>query len=580
MPARVRRARDERRGERAAGDPDERVTAAEARSGVGSGGVAWHGAERAPPGAGAPPGSWRLDVAPHSAHPRARDARAVRLGAIATVQDAADEQRLFARLNGRPAVKLSIQKQPTANTIEVIDAVRARLATLRAEGAVPGNVRLREVNDQSVYIRQAVSGVTSSTIVGGALGVLAIALFLVSWRQTLVIVVALPLVVLLTLLAMGVGGLTLNLFSLGGLALGLGQAADSAIVMLENVTRRIREGAGDDAPELTPERARALARTAAREVTGSIVTGTGANLVSVLPFLLVSGLAALLFRELILVITFATLAAVLVAVTLVPMLAARLVRRELLAERRRGERRRPARRRGAPAGAARWTRCAAWTRASAGGTRAGSRGRCGTAGSPWAWRRRCSAARCSSPAPSAASSCRRWTTAACAWTCASRPAPPVLRADSITQRVERIVGGRPAVATQFAVAGGAIYSRAAVENATRSTIDVQLVGPEARELSTDEWIAGLRRPSSASRWPACACSCARAACAGCARRAAAATWSSSSPATTCPRSSSSASGWSAALQGVPGLAGVQAEPAGGRPEYRVKVDRRAPRRSA
>ena len=540
-------------------------------SGGGGGGTASSAAP--PPGAGGAAGVLALTSRPTALTRVLGDARAVRLGDIATVQDAADEQRLFARLNGRPAVKLSIQKQPTANTIEVIDAVRARLATLRDEGAVPGNVQLREVNDQSVYIRQAVRGVTSSTLVGGALGVLAIALFLVSWRQTLVIVVALPLVVLLTLLAMGVGGLTLNLFSLGGLALGLGQAVDSAIVMLENVTRRIREGAGDDASRLTPERAQALARSAAREVTGSIVTGTGANLVSVLPFLLVSGLAALLFRELILVITFATLAAVIVAVTLVPMLAARLVRRELLAERRRGER--------SARGASPWR--ARWERAMDALRRVD--GRVGG----WYARRLETTLR------------HRWLTVGVAAalfggtllvarTLGSEfvpqvddgrvrvdvrfsPGTAVLRADSLTQRVERLVGGRPAVATQFAVAGGAIYSRAAVENATRSTIDVQLVGPEARELSTDEWIAGLRRALASEPLAGVRVLVRKSGVRGLRTSSRGGNVEFVVAGDDLPTLLELGERMERALQGVPGLSGVQAEPAGGRPEYRVKVDR-------
>jgi multidrug efflux pump subunit AcrB len=140
-------------------------------------------------------------------------------------------------------VKLSIEKQPAANTTDVIDAVRARLAELRADGTIPGNVTVDAVNDQSVYIRDAVSGVSSSALLGGGLAILAIAFFLASWRQTVVILVTMPLVVLITFLLMRASGITLNLFSLGGLALGIGQAVDSAIVVLENVTRKQREAA-------------------------------------------------------------------------------------------------------------------------------------------------------------------------------------------------------------------------------------------------------------------------------------------------------------------------------------------------
>ncbi len=524
------------------------------------------------------------------------DPRTVRLGDIATVRDASDEQRLFARLNGRPAVKLSIQKQPAANTIEVVDAVNARVAELRAEGVIPGNVRVSAVNDQSVYIRDAVRGVTSSTLVGGVLAVVAIALFLTSWRQTVVIAVAVPLVVLLTLLMMGAGGLTLNLFSLGGLALGLGQAVDSAIVMLESVTRTIREGAGrrpddaasdgdapdgdapDGAPrELEPARAFALARRAAGDVTGSIITGTGANLVSVLPFLLVSGLAALLFRELILVITFATVAAVVVAITMVPMLAARLVRGELAAEAR-----------------------------AAGARQGGDRARLAPlrdrAGRVAAWIRR-------ADERLAAAYARRleWTLGRRGLTVLAAagvfaltlvfarglgteflpqvddgrarvqvsfsPGTAIGRADSATQRVERVVSRMPFLATQFAVAGGAIYSRAAVENTTRSTIDVQLVAADARDVTTDQWIAQLR--SALAREPIAGARVLvrKSGVRGLRTGSGDGNVEFVVAGDELPTLLELGDRMERALRDVPGLSGVQAEPSGGRPEYRVQLDR-------
>ncbi len=509
------------------------------------------------------------------------DVRSVRLADLGTVADASDEQRLFARLNGRPAVKLSVQKQPTANTIEVVDAVQERLAELRREGALPANVEVRTVNDQSTYIRQSVRGVTSSTLVGGLLAVAAIALFLTSWRQTLVIVVALPLVVLLTLLMMGAGGLTLNLFSLGGLALGLGQAVDSAIVMLENVTRTLREGAarkgdGDAAEPLDADEAYALARQAAREVTGSIITGTGANLASVLPFLLVSGLAALLFRELILVITFATLAAVVVAVTLVPMLAARLVRRELAAQAAArapaGARpRRLAALRDRAARVARWVRgrdekLSAWyarrlewtlghrgatvlvAAALFGATLAVARG-LGTEFVPQVDDGRVRVQVSFSPGVA------------------------VDRADLSTGTVERIVARAPGVATQFAVAGGAIYGRTAVENATRSTIDVQLAPPDQRELSTDEWIARLRQTVAREPIAGARVLVRKAGIRGLrtSNRDGNVEFviSGDSLSTLLDLGERA----ERVLRGVPGLNGVQAQPTGGRPEYRVQVDR-------
>jgi multidrug efflux pump subunit AcrB len=561
-------------------------------SGGSGGGGGGSGGAGALAGGGGATGSDRGVVAYSSRPPslvRAiGDVRSVRLGDLGTVADASDEQRLFARLNGRPAVKLSIQKQPTANTIEVVDAVQARLAELRRDGALPGNVEVRTVNDQSVYIRQAVQGVASSTLVGGVLAVAAIAVFLTSWRQTLVIVVALPLVVLLTLLMMGAGGLTLNLFSLGGLALGLGQAVDSAIVMLENVTRTLREGAGrrdgaradaapgDAAEPLDADQAYALARQAAREVTGSIITGTGANLASVLPFLLVSGLAALLFRELILVITFATLAAVAVAVTLVPMLAARLVRRELAAQARAraggaGAPRRFAALRDRAARVARWVRgrderLAAWYARRLRWTLGHRAATVLVAAGLFAATLFVARGLGTEFVPEVDDGRVRVQVS-------FSPGVAVDRADASTQRVERIIGGVPGVATQFAVAGGAIYGRTAVENATRSTIDVQLVPPDRRELSTDEWIARLRQTVAREPVAGARVLVRKAGIRGLrtSNRDGNVEFiiSGDSLSTLLDLGERA----ERVLRGVPGLNGVQAQPTGGRPEFRLQVDR-------
>lgn len=510
------------------------------------------------------------------------DRGAVRLGDLATVRDASDEQRLFVRLNGKPAVKLTVQKQPAANTIEVVDAVTARLAELRAEGAIPPNVEVTAVNDQSVYIRDAVAGVTSSTVVGGLLGILAIALFLTSWRQTLVIVVSLPVVVLLTLLQMGAGGLTLNLFSLGGLALGLGQAIDSTIVMLENVTRRLRDAAGEGATRtLDAARALALGRAAAADVAGPIITGTAANLVSVLPFLLVSGLAALLFRELILVITFATLAAVVVALTLVPAMAVRIVRRELAAEARDDAEGAAAHPRGdRPRGG----RLRAFARRIGDATRRGH-ARTSDAYGRLLERalRRPGLVVAGATAVFAASlllvrglgtefvpeiddgRARVQLTFA--------PGVALERADAGTQAIERVVRGMPAVATAFATAGGAIYGRNAVENATRSTIDVQLAPPDQRELTTDAWITRLRRQLQGTPIAGARVLVRKSGVRG--LRTSSRDGDVEFVIAGDDLQTLAALGEQArtTLRDVPGLAGVELTPQGGRPEYRVQVDR-------
>lgn len=239
------------------------------------------------------------------------------LSEIATVTDTHQEQRTWSRLDGIPAVKISVRKQPDANTVQVAQGIGARLAELERSRFVPDDIAFEVVADQSFFIRSAVGGVQSAALVGAALAMLVVLLFLGSLRKTFVIGLSIPLAILATFLMMGLGGLTLNIMSLGGLALGVGLLIDNSIVMLENIFRHRNEGLRD------PDDA---AHAGSHEVASAVVASTLTNLASVVPFLLISGLAALIFRELILTISFANIAALGVALTLVPMLSAKLAR--------------------------------------------------------------------------------------------------------------------------------------------------------------------------------------------------------------------------------------------------------------
>lgn len=241
----------------------------------------------------------------------------VPLHEVAEIIDTHQEQRLWARLNGVPAVKLSVRKQPDANTVAVAEAVAARLADLDASRFVPDDIHYEVVADQSFFIRNAISGVRDAALIGALLAMIAVLLFLGSLRKTVIIGLAIPLAVLGTFAMMGLGRLTLNIMSLGGLALGVGLLVDNSIVMLENIFRHRRMGIDD------PE---AAAHSGAAEVESAIVASTLTNLAAVVPFLLITGLAALIFRELILTISFAIVASLGVALTLVPMLSAQLAK--------------------------------------------------------------------------------------------------------------------------------------------------------------------------------------------------------------------------------------------------------------
>ena len=238
----------------------------------------------------------------------------IHLQEVAEVLDTHEDERLRVRVNGEPGIKLSIQKQPTANTIAVADAVEQRLDWLAAEDLIPEDIHIRNVSDQSVYIRQALTNSGMAAISGALLAMLVVYIFLGNLRRTLIIGSAIPIAIMVTFVIMGLGGLTLNIMTLGGLALGVGLIVDNTIVMLENIYRHQRLGEGD----------LAAGTHAAQEVNSAIVASTSTNLAAVLPFLFIGGLTGLLFRELIYTISASILASLAIALTLVPALAARV----------------------------------------------------------------------------------------------------------------------------------------------------------------------------------------------------------------------------------------------------------------
>ena len=252
--------------------------------------------------------------------------RRVYLRDFAEVIDGTEEQRVFVFLNGEPAVKVSVQKQADANTIEVVDGVKQRVEQLRKTGLITEDMELVPTLDESIFIRNSIANVTSSGLMGAGLAALAVLLFLGSLRQTVIIVLAIPLATLAAIILMKLFGLSLNVFSLGGLALGVGIVVDNAIVMLETIA----EGVGMTPGQTSRTRlgSRQLidkAVSSSQEVESALVASTTTNLVSVLPFLLIGGFFSLLFNELILTISFAVAASLAVALTVVPALASRLL---------------------------------------------------------------------------------------------------------------------------------------------------------------------------------------------------------------------------------------------------------------
>jgi CzcA family heavy metal efflux pump len=241
----------------------------------------------------------------------------VPLTEVASVKDTHQEQRLWARLDGVPAVKVSVRKQPNANTVSVAEQVDQRLAQLKSTNFTPSDIRYETINNQADFIRKSVKAVESAALLGALLAMIVVFLFLGSLRKTLIVGLGIPIAILATFIMMGLSRLTLNIMSLGGLALGVGMLVDNSIVMLENIFRHREEGQ-EDVEE--------AAHQGAAEVQSAVVASTLTNLAAVVPFLLIIGLAALIFRELILTISFAILASLGVALTVVPMMSAHLAK--------------------------------------------------------------------------------------------------------------------------------------------------------------------------------------------------------------------------------------------------------------
>jgi HAE1 family hydrophobic/amphiphilic exporter-1 len=238
----------------------------------------------------------------------------VTLGQIARVRDTYEKLTRIIRVNGEKGLRVAIRKQPEANTVEVARAVLAEVENVNR--AFP-QIRITPVINQGNFIERAISNVSRSVLYGGALAVLVLLFFLRNLRSTLVISLAIPISVIATFGLLYFGGFTLNLMTLGGLALGVGMMVDSSVVVLENIFRRQQEH-GESPAE--------AAVHGTGEVASAVIAGTVTTLVIFLPLIFVQGVSGVLFKELAYVIMFALFCALLVSLSLVPMLGSRLLK--------------------------------------------------------------------------------------------------------------------------------------------------------------------------------------------------------------------------------------------------------------
>lgn len=242
-----------------------------------------------------------------------REGAAVTLGQVADVRDTYQKLTRYVRVNGKRGLRLAIRKESEANTVEVSEAVLAEIKRINADFP---QVQIVAVSNQGNFIERSIANVARSVLYGGVLAVLVLLFFLGNLRSTAVIAVSIPISVLATLAVVYLSGLTINLMTLGGLALGVGMMVDSSIVVLENIFRR-REEDGE-----TPHEA---AVSGTMEVAGAIVASTITTLVIFLPLVFVGGITGMLFREFAFVVVCSLVCSLFVALTLVPMLASRML---------------------------------------------------------------------------------------------------------------------------------------------------------------------------------------------------------------------------------------------------------------
>lgn len=238
----------------------------------------------------------------------------VTLRQVAEVVDTYERLTRLVRVDGQRGIRVAIRKQADANTVEVSKRI---LEQIDAVNAAYPQLRVVPVSNQGNFIERSISNVARSVLYGGGLAVLVLLFFLRNVRSTAVISVAIPISVVGTFALVYLTGMTLNLMTLGGLALGVGMMVDSSVVVLENIFRRRTE-------EREPIGVAAVAGT--NEVASAIVASTLTTLVIFLPLAFVRGASGVLFHELAEVIVFALAVALLVALSLVPMLSSRLVR--------------------------------------------------------------------------------------------------------------------------------------------------------------------------------------------------------------------------------------------------------------
>lgn len=242
-----------------------------------------------------------------------RQGAIVRLRDIADVQDAEEEVKIYSRINKNDGLRILVQKQSDANSVLVAERAKKELAEIKK--TLPSDIQITEILDQSNYIQKAIKNVAKNALQGAILAILVIFIFLRNYKSTLVIAVSIPISIITTIVIMYFAGITLNVMSLGGLAIGVGMLVDNSIVVLENIYRH--QTLGKSKLE--------AASIGASEMTLAIMASTLTTIAVFVPIVFIEGITSTIFKELSLTITFALISSIFVAVTIVPLLSSRLV---------------------------------------------------------------------------------------------------------------------------------------------------------------------------------------------------------------------------------------------------------------
>ena len=235
--------------------------------------------------------------------------RPIYLRDVATVERGYKEREAITRVRGRESVELAVYKEGDANTVQV--ATRIERSLDRVRGTLPEDMELIKIYDQSRFISSAVDDVKSAAILGGLIAIMVLYGFLRDARATTIVGIAIPVSVIGTFLLMYTNGVSLNIMSLGGIALAVGMLVDNSIVVLENIVRKKEQGQG----------ILEAAQNGTSEVAGAVFAATLTTIAVFFPMVFISGIAGQLFRDQALTVTFALVFSLIVALTLIPMLA-------------------------------------------------------------------------------------------------------------------------------------------------------------------------------------------------------------------------------------------------------------------